>query len=131
MSNIKATCVIASNAPLELAKFYAQVLGGMSVLSGQNKNHYVLRNKDGFSIEFYKPSQKLQPALQGKAINICIKQNANSRPFVKIKELSTYLVRRGASLRGAPRSCGNGVELWLSDPDGNEFLIYVPGLETC
>ena len=125
MSFIKLGLAIASPHPKKLAEFYALATNGKLVL-GTNQQHWTVELWHGLTIHLYKPSQNEPIPEKGRAMSICLEQEASISPSSTIKEWVRVLIACGAKLIKEPTLQAFGVEAWMSDPEGNDFLIFVP-----
>ena len=127
MSSIEISFVIASNRPSFLAEFYAS-FNKVEKLPGMNSDHYVVKLKNGLKIEFYKPSENQTIEGRGRFSSICFQKSPSTDPLPILEEWISNMKRLGASITSKPRSSFFGAEVWVADPDGNNFLILVPSV---
>ena len=127
MSLTEISFVIASNHPRELAQFYSLAIQ-KDVVNGFDSSHCLINIRKGLSIQFYKPSLNRPWPDRGKATSICFHKEADINPCLKIKEWCSNLVELGGEVIDSPKIEAFGAEAWIADPEGNEFLIFVPGL---
>tara|TARA_Y100001968_G_C18876568_1_gene489703 strand:- start:107 stop:508 length:402 start_codon:yes stop_codon:yes gene_type:complete len=125
MPFIGTSFVIASMRPKALAGFYGSI-NEVKVLEGYAPNYFVVPLQNGLRIQIYRPSLDQYDSSGGKTTAICFQKNPSSNPSVILKECSSDLIKLGATSTSNPRIESFGVEQWFSDPDGNEFLIFVP-----
>ncbi len=125
MSSISLSLAIASNHPIKLAEFYAFATNGQLEL-GENKYHCKVILRDGLMIHLYKPSRNEPIPNKGRALSLCLQQEASIQPLITIKEWAGLLASGGAELAKEPTLETFGAEAWMTDPEGNDFLICVP-----
>ena len=127
MHSIEASIVISSNRPRELAEFYALALSG-EIRKGITPHHYVVHKQNCLMIQVYRPSHKFIDHHKSRNSAICFQHAAHRDPSSLIKSWIDQLVSSGASVIDQPKNEGFGSEAWLQDPDGNYFLIFIPGI---
>ena len=123
MSLIQTRLVVASLQPELLAEFYAFAVDGR-IASGFHGSHFVVSVSNEMNIHFYKPSRN-QSSIQGNVIAICLEKPPSIDPLDVIKIWSSQLFSRGGSFVEDPRMESFGAESWMTDPEGNYFLIFV------
>ena len=128
MSSILLSCLIASDNPKDLANFYASI-NQASRIGSLGENHYVLEYNDGYKLQFFKPSRSRAPFKRGKTVSLCFQKPASENPMKELRKWIDLLVNFGSVLEEKPRIESFGAEAWLSDLDGNSFLIFVPVLK--
>ena len=127
MSSIEISFVIASNRPRDLAEFYAN-FNEVERLQGMNSDHYVVKLKNGLKMQFYKPSENQIIKRRGGFSSVCFQKEPSSDPLTILEEWMSNLKRFGASIYSKPKNSFFGAEVWMADPDGNNFLILVPSV---
>ena len=125
MSSLQISLVIAANKPKKLSEFYAFATNG-DLQAGIKSDHFSIVNSNGFHIQVYRPSKKESWINRGRAAALCLQQVPSSNPLHAISEWVAILLSRGAVVIDPPKLESFGAEAWLSDPDGNYFLIFVP-----
>ena len=120
--------MLASQKPERLAEFYAFVLDA-EIKRGLNFHHYWVLAQSGVKIQIYLPSRNCLRAMKGRSFSLCLTARASNDPISTIGELSSQIILKGASVLEEPRKESFGAEMWISDPDKNDFLILVPNLE--
>ena len=125
MSFINLSLAVASAHPEKLAEFYAFATNG-KLVRGQNQQHWKVSLGDGLMIHLYKPSQKDPIPIKGRAMALCLEQQASMTPLPTIEKWVGVLISRDAKLAQEPTVEPFGAEAWMTDPEGNYFLIYVP-----
>tara|TARA_Y100001968_G_scaffold46041_3_gene36170 strand:+ start:1341 stop:1727 length:387 start_codon:yes stop_codon:yes gene_type:complete len=127
MSSIEISFVIASSYPKELAEFYAH-FNEVEIHKGIDSDHYLLSLRNVLTIQIYRPSAKQSCPKGGRTIALCFQSNPSTDPIAKIKRWSSEITQIGGSIVSTPNKKSFGAELWLSDPDGNNFLIFAPSI---
>ena len=117
--------VLASEAPKKLAEFYAFAMNA-EVHPGLSDLHWLIVHPDGTRMQIYYPSQSRPLPKRGRALALCITGPSSIDPIASLEEWSLKLISRGAIVVEEPRLESFGAEAWLSDPEGNDFLILVP-----
>ena len=125
MSAIEFSLVIASQEPQKLSEFYAFATNG-DLLPGSNDFQYWIVLSSGLKIKIYRPSQKLSFLYRGRSTALCLEQPPTTHPLLSVREWATTLIPRGASLVEDPKLESFGAESWMTDPEGNYFLLLVP-----
>ena len=125
MSFVETSFVIASSHPRELAKFYANV-HQVEFHKGFSSSHYELKLSNGLKMMIYSPSQIKSFPLRGRATAICFQKGPSSNPLQILEEWILSLTKAGGNIVEKPNNEEFGAEAWISDPEGNDFLIFVP-----
>ncbi len=125
MSTPYVTSILASDRPYELSQFYSTAMNG-EIQAGISNSHFRVVNTDGFTIQIYKPSKTLFSPLKGRAFALCLEAKPSSEPLVELAAWISSLEIKGAKLITSEKLEEFGAEAWLSDPEGNEFLLLVP-----
>ncbi len=125
MSCIRVSWVIAAREPSKLAEFYAFAMDA-SMNHGPWDSKTFICHRDGIELQFYKPSSKLPWPSTGRSTAICLQKQSSSNPLLVLEEWSASLSFKGAKREEDIRLAPFGAELWLKDPEGNNFLILVP-----
>lgn len=125
MSFIHLSLAIAAQNPRKLSEFYVFATDG-DLRSGFNEDHFLVVNCNGMTIHIYKPSEKFLWSNRGKVSALCLKQEPVSQPLLSLNQWVKRLTSKGASLVSCPTVESFGVEAWMSDPEGNYFLILAP-----
>ncbi len=128
MSSIQVGLAIASKKPRKLSEFYVFATEG-DLLSGFNQDHFLVVNCNGMTIEVYRPSEKEFWSDLGRASALCLKQEPSSQPLLSLNHWASSLIAKGANLISHPKIESFGVEAWMTDPEGNYFLIFIPNNE--
>ena len=130
MDLIVTSFLIASSKPRELSQFYALVCNG-KVCKGVNDNHYLIMYRQNYKIQIYKPSTTVNRTVLGSsAFSVCFQKEADFEPLLKLKEWCKEIVLLGAEISEEPKTDFFGAEAWISDPEGNIFLLLVPLLKS-
>ena len=116
---------IASAHPEKLAEFYAFATNG-KLKPGKNQNHWEVVVGGGLKIHLYKPSQKKPTLKKGRVVSLCLEKEPSQKPLSIINEWAEILVCRGAKIAQEPKVEPFGTEVWMTDPEENDFLIFVP-----
>ncbi len=124
MSSIQVGLAIASKKPRKLSEFYVFATEG-DLLSGHNQDHFLVVNCNGMSIQIYKPSENFFYS-RGRAASLCLQKDPTSYPLAALNQWVESLLANGANLVSQPTIESFGAEAWMSDPEGNYFLILVP-----
>ncbi len=125
ISRLEISLVLEARLPRELAEFYSHVMDA-EIRQGVSSNHWCLLAPNGIKIQIYRPSTSKPPSIKGKAMAPCVAAKASSNPLEALSEWSLALEEKGAKVIDAPRLEAFGAESWLSDPEGNSFLLVVP-----
>ena len=125
MSKIKTSWIIACNDPEKLSDFYGFALHA-SPQKGLNDDHWIVTTPDFLRIQFYRVSTKLPSPIGGRRSTLCIERRSLNDPLVDIEKWTAELISYGAVSHVVPIIRSFGVESWLQDPEGNDFLIFVP-----
>ena len=125
MVPIQLSVVIASEQPQWLSEFYAFATNG-DLQVGNNKDHYLIAHQYGVNIQIYRPSEKRSFSSPSKRATLCLQQPPSVSPLIAIKEWLKKLVAKGAVIKEPPRLEPFGAESWITDPEGNYLLIFVP-----
>tara|TARA_B100001250_G_C19172596_1_gene517359 strand:- start:129 stop:530 length:402 start_codon:yes stop_codon:yes gene_type:complete len=130
MDEIVTNFLIASANPRELSEFYALVCNGKAI-KGFNPSHFLIMYRQNYKIQIYKPSAEfIKPSGGLPALSICFQKQSNPEPFLKLKEWCEEIVKLGAVVYREPQNEFFGAEVWMSDPEGNIFLLLVPLLRS-
>ena len=119
------TSILAAERPYELAEFYAFAMDA-EIKPGFNKTHFLVVNSFGFKIQIYKPSINKVTHLKGSALSICLQGPPSSSPKDDLQKWILKLVSEGAEVKDEPALKAFGAEVWISDPEGNVFVLVVP-----
>ncbi len=126
MDLIGTSFLIASAKPRELSQFYALVCNG-KVIKGFNSNHYLIMYSENYKIQIYKPSTEIFKSVEEPLVfSICFQKEPSLDPSFKLKEWCDELIALGSQTYKKPRAESFGAEAWMSDPEGNYFLLFVP-----
>ncbi len=126
MSKFEAGFIIACSQPQKLAEFYALVLKAQ-VTRGFSNNHYLIFYKNLWKIQFYSPSRDKALLNRGpSAIAVCFEKEPSTDPFSEVVSWSNDIEGIGGTIVDGPFNEKFGAEAWISDPEGNNFLIVVP-----
>ena len=117
--------VIASKFPRQLAEFYA-LLTDSDCQNGFSSHDYFVVHAASFRIHIYNPSSVNPFPERGRVITLCLNSEPNSDPMRFLEEWLRILISRGASLVERPADQFFGAEAWMQDPEGNNFLVFVP-----
>ena len=128
MSCSQISWLLMADAPKALAEFYGFAMNAQ-VRQGLNVSHWYVANLEGLRIEIFSPSRTRPRPCKGRGFSLCLKGKKSMKPLLEIKEWSSKLVARGAVLLEKPIVEDFGVESWLGDPEGNQFLIVVPSID--
>ncbi len=116
---------LASQNPEALADFYRFVIDG-NISDQKGLDHFELSSLHRGKIHVYRPSSKGAAQTLFKTAALCFEMPSSSDPLLALKEITTELLAKGAHSLETPRMDSFGAELWLEDPDGNNFLLFVP-----
>ncbi|ABX08719.1 VOC family protein [Prochlorococcus marinus] len=126
MNKIEPNFIISSDQPEKLAEFYGLVFGG-KVSKGINNNHYSITFKRGLKIHIYRPSNSQTFVHRStQSVAICFQEEPSDNPSLVIKEWYKRILPLGGSRLEGPREEEFGSEMWMTDPEGNNFLVFVP-----
>ena len=127
MSSIEISFVIASKRPKALAEFYSNV-SQINFIQGIDPDHYLLSIKDVFLLQIYRPSLSRPWPNKGRSMSICFQKRPALEPMPVLEEWSYYLIKKGGTVSEKLRNEPYGAETWVTDPEGNDFLILVPSI---
>ena len=127
MSSVHLRLAIASSDPERLANFYAFATNGKLDL-GENQHHWKVVLKYGMTIHLYRPDKNDLMPRKGRAMSICLELEPSPDPFGAIQEWARVLIAGGAMLAEEAKLASFGAEAWMTDPEDNDFLIFVPFL---
>lgn len=127
MSLNKISLVIASRSPKKLAEFYALLTKG-EISKGLTSKDFYVSHCYGIDIHIYKPSQNRAFPNKGNALTFCLNSEPKDDPIKFIEGWQKKLISLGAFKSGNIRSEIFGVETFMTDPEGNLFLLLVPNL---
>ena len=119
--------VIASENPKELSGFYAKI-NSHKVNKGFNATHYFISLSSRSKIHFYKPNKNHKLQRKGNSTSLCFQREPCADPSKILEGWTSEILKIGGSAMGIPKSEYFGAELWMLDPEGNQFLILVPYL---
>ncbi len=117
--------ILASRSPKELAEFYAIAINAKAC-QGENIDHWSVAYGNGLRIQFYKPSKNQSLLIKGRGCSLCIEGNPSDSPLSDIRKWSLFLASRGATLLEKAKLESFGAEVWMEDPEGNNFLLLIP-----
>ena len=120
----EASCVIASHSPRELAGFYAK-LNNVEIFEGINNNHCFILIRDGFKIQFYRPTKDWLGQRKGYSCALCFTKQSNDQPLKALNDWTVHLCELGGRLITQTRVESFGAEIWVADPEDNQFLLLV------
>ncbi len=127
MSSIQSHIAIASRDPITLSKFYLFAING-EPQPGLNQDHCRILCKNGVCIDIYRPAKNRPWPDKGRAVALCLQKEPSIDPLISIDEWAKRLISRGATFVEEPEVQLFGAESWLTDPEGNYFLIFVPNV---
>ena len=125
MFSIQPSLVIASEQPQRLSEFYAFATNG-DLQPGKNKDHFLIVHRNGMNIQVFKPSKERSFSNNSRRSAICLEQPPSSSPLIALNEWLEKLSSMGAVINESPRLEWFGAESWITDPEGNHLLIFVP-----
>tara|TARA_Y100001968_G_C18872286_1_gene487771 strand:- start:39 stop:422 length:384 start_codon:yes stop_codon:yes gene_type:complete len=125
MSAFQVCFVLASDSPQNLASFYASALDA-PIQAGFNKDHWVIQHPEGVRIQVFRPSSTTSFKRGGRSFSLCLIKPKSNDPLKDLNKVIQTLQMIGAKVVEEGRLDEFGAESWLSDPEGNEFLILVP-----
>ena len=125
MSSPEVSFVLASKDPRNLAEFYSYAVD-REITAGFDASHYLIYITNQFKIQFYLPSQSKACPTKGRSLAICLEKKPSKSALNSISQWSLKLIEKGAKINEGPITRIFGVETWMIDPEGNEFLIVVP-----
>ena len=126
MDDIATSFLIASSNPRKLSEFYAFVCNG-KVSNGFSSNHYLIIYREIFKIQIYKPSIDKQSFSDAPSkCALCFQKESAKEPLLKLQEWSNEILSLGGKVLLKPRNESFGSEVWMQDPEGNSFLLFVP-----
>ncbi len=123
--DIGAALVLAADDAEDLAGFYASLLG-QPPCRGMNSRHWRVAWPAGGWLEIYVPSRsRPRPRRQGRLAPCLSRSSGGDDPMGHLAAWVDHARIRGATLLEPPRQEPFGAEAWLSDPEGNPFLLLV------
>tara|TARA_B100001250_G_C19342457_1_gene589690 strand:+ start:190 stop:594 length:405 start_codon:yes stop_codon:yes gene_type:complete len=125
MSSIKINFSIASENPLLLANFYAQ-FNALEVSEGFGSSHFFISLNNECKIQFYKPSSKRSWPTKGSVTSLLFQKKPCKNTMLCLEQWMSALILLGAKVVEEPREEPFGSEVWMKDPEDNQFLILVP-----
>ncbi len=126
MSLVEPSFIIASNEPGTLASFYGLLLE-CNTSKGINEKHFFINYKNLVQIEFYCPSRDRDFHVKyPPKVSICFKGEPSDDPLKVTEDWCRRVVSLGGVVSEHPINETFGAEVWLKDPEGNNFLIYIP-----
>ncbi len=125
MAKPDVTSILAAEFPYALAEFYAYAINGQ-IQAGVNATHFLVVNPEGFKIQIYQPSKTLFSPVKGRAFALCLEGQPSLHPLEDLSDWVDHLQKRGAKLVKEGKLEEFGAEAWISDPEGNEFLLLIP-----
>jgi len=126
MSRTEPSLLIASGDPEKLAHFYASLFEG-DVSREFSNNHYSISFSGTFQIQIYRPSRDTHLLQSQKsAVAICFKRQTSSKSSLILSKWTHQIVQLGGEVIDGPYDEPFGLETWMADPEGNNFLIMVP-----
>ncbi len=118
--------LIASDQPQELAKFYGLILGA-EIVKGFNENHFSVICNNLCKLQIYRPvKDKFLLNRPQSAVAIYFEKEASSNPLIDLEEWCKNIIPYGGTVINGPSNESFGAEAWISDPEGNNFLIVIP-----
>ena len=117
--------LIASKNPKELSDFYAKI-NSDKVSKGFNSTHYFISLSDRSKIHFYLPSENHKWQRKGNSTSLCFQGEPSEEPAKVIEIWTSEILKLGGSVMGTSKLADFGSEQWMLDPEGNQFLIFVP-----
>ena len=124
MSAPIASFVISSKSPRKLAEFYSSLIQG-DLKIGNNNNHFYIDLSNGLKIHFYKASKDRHFPFKGSFSSICFQKETSNDTSETLSKWIASLIPVGAIVVEDIRNESFGSEAWLSDPEGNYFLLLV------
>ncbi len=128
MSQIELNFVLASNEPYQLSKFYEVALSA-ELKPGFNDQHFWITHPNGTKIQIYRSSLSRPFPLRGRNLAMCLVGQASLDPLSNLEDWVQRLVSMGATVVESCRLESFGAEVWMADPEGNEFLLLLPFLK--
>ena len=117
--------VIPAKSPIRLAGFYSFVIGE-EIQPGFNQDHLLICHPNGSTIQIYRPSGELSFPLTQNSMGLCFQGEPSTTPLNALEEWVGELLSKGAKIISSTSLQSFGAEAWLSDPEGNCFLLLVP-----
>ena len=126
MEFTKASLLIPSDEPQELARFYS-LLFETSYCQGFTSKDFLIKNDFSLPIQIFKPSKdRASNCNYLRSIAICFQRKACLSPLTVLEDWIQEIIALGAELIEGPRLEPFGAEAWMSDVEGNKILIFVP-----
>ena len=119
--------LIASENPKELSDFYSKI-NSIKANKGFNSTHYFISLSNQSKIHFYRPNQNHQWQRKGNSTSLCFQGDPSEDPAKIIDKWSSEILKIGGKIKGIAKLANFGSEQWMLDPEGNQFLIFVPFL---
>ena len=131
MNFAQASILVSSSQPDKLALFYSLLLESRPI-QGITDKDFVVKPKNFIPISFFKPSGKRVPLLDSKcSISLCLTEPASKEPLLELVEWVKEICSYGGKVADEPRLEPFGAEAWVSDIEGNNFLVFVPMEQPC
>ena len=119
--------VIASKNPKELSGFYAKI-NSDKANKGFNSTHYFISLSNQSKIHFYRPKENHEWERKGNTTSLCFQGEPSEDPSKIIERWRNEILKIGGRAMGTSKLAEFGSEQWMSDPEGNQFLILIPYL---
>ena len=119
--------VIASENPKELSDFYSKI-NSIKANRGFNSTHYFISLSNQSKIHFYQPNENHEWQRKGNSTSLCFQGEPSEDPTKILERWTSDLLKIGGSVKGISKLAMFGSEQWMLDPEGNQFLIFVPFL---
>ena len=126
METSEPSILISSSEPEQLARFYNQLVKA-TLIKGITDKDVLLKTTQYVPITFFKPSTKRDSANDFQpTFSLCFKKPSSKEPLLDLKAWINEVSRSGGKLFDGPHLEPFGAEAWMSDLEGNNFLIFVP-----
>lgn len=122
---IRASIVLAADAPAALALFYGRLLK-VAPQPGLSETHWRVPWPPGGWLELYAPSRSRPQPRQSGRLAVCLQRRvADGAALGQLQAWTDEALGLGARLVDPPRREPFGAEAWLLDPEDNRLLLLV------
>ncbi|CAK23899.1 Conserved hypothetical protein [Synechococcus sp. WH 7803] len=116
--------VLAARDPHKLANFYAGLLQ-TEAQTGLADHHWIVPLPSGGSLQIYTPSRHRPWPASGAVLAPCLQRVTCHNPLEDLRCWRAEVLAMGGSSPEEPRQESFGAECWLTDPEGQRFLLLV------
>lgn len=116
--------VLAARDSHKLATFYAGLFQ-TEVHAGLAEHHWIVPLPEGGSLQIYTPSSRRRWPTSGSVLAPCLQRVTSHSPLDELRAWRAEVIAMGGSSPEDPRQESFGAECWLTDPEGQRFLLLV------